>query len=243
MPRFSTAIKLLQQKLPGLAGFALLPDAILSQEDSLYLQAQQCCPAKGSFKRKEEFVRGRYCLLRSLQSLGYEDWKENKDLYTSSQAPQLPPGYLGSISHCENATVALAAKQSSLFHGLGVDIETSTRHIRKGFLERITSIEEREYLRKALLVCEQHPESFPDSFPLNEDERAIAIFSAKEAAYKALSSSMQEKIQIFAISISNLKAKENMFGFLATARLTEEEVTLEGCFWKDSAFILSFAKR
>lgn len=89
-------------------------------------------------------------------------------------APQWPPGFVGSISHTERGerVVAIAATgRTERFLSIGLDIEDLERPLSDAAVGKI---------------CRPAELSWVQSIPTLAGKRAMFIFSAKEAFYKAL---------------------------------------------------------
>lgn len=121
-------------------------------------------------KRQAAHLAGRWCAARALEASGC-----NRELQEPcvGQAPVWPKGMLGSISHSEDIAVAVAAS-SERYTGIGVDCETL-----------ISSS-----IAKQLMPLILSPNELPlPNLPYDASEILTYIFSLKESAYKALSSS------------------------------------------------------
>ncbi|MDO3384323.1 4'-phosphopantetheinyl transferase superfamily protein [Gilvimarinus sp. SDUM040013] len=77
------------------------------------------CVSSAVFKRQAEFLAGRYCARRSLSLAGECSGKVG---VASNRQPLWPDGYIGSISHNDSSSVAIASKKQICSY-LGVDIE------------------------------------------------------------------------------------------------------------------------
>lgn len=117
-------------------------------------------------KRQSEFLAGRLCAARALDSnlLPVRD--------VASGLPVWPIGCCGSITHSNGLAAAVAAARSN-WKGLGLDIE------------RILKAKRAMRLRKAILTEEEH-----DWLSAETEEDAAQLttlfFSAKESLYKAI---------------------------------------------------------
>lgn len=117
-------------------------------------------------KRAREFTTGRLLARGLLAELGHVDFALLRD---ADGLPLWPANVIGSISHKEElCIVAVASTRTRL--GLGVDVEPDAP-VKPG-LER--------------LVCRPRERRWLESFGAEESGRHCrAIFSAKEAVYKA----------------------------------------------------------
>lgn len=117
-------------------------------------------------KRKREFATGRGLARRLLSAHGVESAPLLND---PDRAPIWPERVVGSISHTHGYCGVVVAPRT-LYAGLGLDVEQG-EPLKRDLVRSITREEEREALARL------------------PEERALlhakAIFSAKEAAYKA----------------------------------------------------------
>lgn len=128
------------------------------QEVSSWLQSAQ---KRYSFKRKQEWLAGRYCAKKALSKIGVEI-DGLKPL--PSRAPHWPRDVVGSISHTDGLAVAIVSEEAK---GLGIDCETLMSQSRYERLKTAFVSREEEGL------VSLSPETVP-----------TLIFSAKEALYK-----------------------------------------------------------
>lgn len=120
-----------------------------------------------SAKRQRDFLAGRFCAMRALQSAGLVPIQEIG--IAESGLPRWPDGWTGSISHSKGIAVAAVANKT-LCCALGIDVEERIdQHIANEISSQISSPEE-------LLLL--------DTFEL--PTALTIIFSAKESLYKAL---------------------------------------------------------
>jgi 4'-phosphopantetheinyl transferase EntD len=119
--------------------------------------------------RRLEFATGRHCALAALSALNYEAILLGRE---PDGRPRWPPGFLGSISHCERLCVAAVVREP-MFAALGLDVELRAP-LPEGVLELVASPEE-----IAALPC--------DTFPaLGRPPFDTVLFSGKESVFKAL---------------------------------------------------------
>lgn len=111
--------------------------------------------------RLAEFRAGRLAARRAMQHLAVAPCAIP---IGDDRAPIWPPGVLGSISHCAGACMAVVSR-AGIWRGLGLDIEPD-RSLPPEIWPSVLRPEE-------LKFCAANPEA------------ALAIFVAKEAAYKA----------------------------------------------------------
>ncbi|MES9860268.1 MAG: 4'-phosphopantetheinyl transferase superfamily protein [Candidatus Thiodiazotropha sp. LLP2] len=112
-------------------------------------------------KRQKEFRAGRHAAHQALEQLN-APW--HPLLREDNRQPIWPPGYIGSITHCRDACVAVCAKSKDLI-GLGVDVEP-LEPLPKGVDRYIHTAVDSETMRSIEILPER------------------LIFSAKESIYK-----------------------------------------------------------
>lgn len=139
----------------------LLPDPVRFGESDprqLYplIGAEQAAVTKAVQKRRCAFSAGRHA---ARLALGLPDAEIPVG---EKRMPLWPEGFCGSISHSDTLCLAVAAQRAD-YRSLGVDVE------------------EDEPLKEALRPAILHPDE-----RLASCEEAIAIFSRKEALFKAL---------------------------------------------------------
>jgi enterobactin synthetase component D len=119
-----------------------------------------------SFKRKAEYIAGRYCALKILNSLGITAYNifSNED-----RSPIWPRNVLGSITHANNYVSVSISNDSNLF-GLGRDSEYifSKVHTKEVGLS-IAQNKELNYFKG-----------------FSEEEFFTLVYSAKESLFKAI---------------------------------------------------------
>lgn len=126
-------------------------------------------PRAGSVARRIEFALGRRAASEALKELGH---RHDAPLSRVDRLPAWPRGVIGSISHTRigETTYAVAALSTDpTLVGLGVDIE-GIRPISERVINRIAQPDERAWIEQA-----------------DSERRAITVFSAREALFKALS--------------------------------------------------------
>jgi len=122
---------------------------------------------EASMKRQREFLAGRYCALRALQEAGCTASTVPGVLGRS--LPDWPIGWTGSISHCNDLAIAVAAPLTSCA-SIGIDVEGSIDSATASEIACHVALPGEQEL---LLACD-----CTDAIGL--------LFSAKEALYKAL---------------------------------------------------------
>ncbi|MBN2530529.1 MAG: 4'-phosphopantetheinyl transferase superfamily protein [Deltaproteobacteria bacterium] len=120
-------------------------------------------------KRKREFILGRQLARTALKELGVAP---GAILSAKDRTPRWPSGVIGSISHC-NSWCAAAVGLAQDVDFLGIDIEEySARTMSDSMIQSVCVSDELEWLSR---------------LPAHDYHRgAMAVFSAKEAWYKAM---------------------------------------------------------
>jgi enterobactin synthetase component D / holo-[acyl-carrier protein] synthase len=117
-------------------------------------------------KRKSEFLAGRYCAQKTLIDAG----SHNTQVHIgSNNTPYWPSGFVGSLTHCANLSIAYASKRSD-FRNIGVDVE---------------KIMNPELAQKISKLVFQEDKKVHD-WPLSYESLLTLVFSAKEAVFKAI---------------------------------------------------------
>lgn len=145
--------------------------------------------------RLREFAAGRRAAHAALRAAGRPDAAVPM---APDRAPVWPEGFVGSITHCDDACLAAAAPARAA-RGIGLDLEPGTG-LDAGLLPEIATPRERDWL-------EAQPAGRRASL-------ARLIFSAKEAAYKALYPLSGEVLDFDAMEIAPRPAQSRF-----TARL------------------------
>lgn len=117
-------------------------------------------------KVKELFVMGRHAAHLGLKALNSKSIEVGRH---ESREPLWPQGFLGSIAHTTGLAVAVVA-QKNHWRGLGVDVEKLDRSFRFEIDKKMANQQEQAWIR---------------SEPEKIRERTLALFSAKEATFKA----------------------------------------------------------
>ena len=153
--------------LHGLFGSAVQVDASSLCAGATGLSsAEQALVAGAVPGRKSEFATGRLLARRLLAKLGHVDFELLRD---SDRVPLWPENVVGCISHKEDLCIVAVASAHARA-GLGLDVEPD-QPVKPG-LER--------------LVCRPRERDWVESAgPSEQGRRCRAIFSAKEAVYKA----------------------------------------------------------
>lgn len=118
---------------------------------------------------KKRFTRGRRCARKALEFYGYvEDFDILKD---SSGGPIWPEDYVGSISHCDNGSVAAVGRIKDISK-IGIDV---------AHLSVLNKKDYSTFLSEAELAL---MEAIPGDF---QSIAAHILFSFKESCFKAFS--------------------------------------------------------
>lgn len=121
-------------------------------------------------RRRAHFIAGRVCARAALAALGQTNGVADAVIGRSGDgAPLWPAGHLGSIAHCGQAAVAIAASQQH-WAALGIDIEPD-RALPDDAAAYVLDAAEREHLAR---------------LPGGLAHWALPAFSAKECVHKCL---------------------------------------------------------
>lgn len=139
---------------------------------------------QASVARKREHVVGRRCAITALALLGVPGVSE---LATHpSGAAHWPSGYIGSISHCAEVAIALVARDSELA-AIGVDVERiAYNSLARGIAGLVVSERERRLISGVTAEL---------------DRQTTLSWSAKEAAFKALSSRLVSPPELLELQV------------------------------------------
>lgn len=151
---------------------ALFPDPVVTvtATDAMWAgelhPAEAACVGRAVAKRRREFTAGRLCARAALAQLGVRGFPL---LVGPSRVPLWPPGFVGSISHCQGFCAAAVAPRDAVI-GLGLDVERA-EPLESELRARICTASELESFARLAA-----PAGAPDPGKL--------VFSAKEAFYK-----------------------------------------------------------
>jgi 4'-phosphopantetheinyl transferase EntD len=143
-------------------------------------------------KRQKEFRAGRHAAHQALEQLN-APWEPL--LFGDKRQPLWPAGYLGSITHCQGACVAVCAKRNNII-SLGIDVEP-LKPLPKGTAQYIHTSEDKT-------LIQQH-NTLPERL----------IFSAKESLYKCYFPLVEQFFGFQAVSLS-IDTNEQTFRFTPT---------------------------
>lgn len=168
-------------------------------------------------KRRRDFSTGRLLARRLLAEFGHEDFPLLRD---ADRVPIWPANVVGSISHTQNlCIVAVAPCHARL--GLGVDVEPD-EPVKTGFERLVCRPRERQWLESV----------DPDV----RDRCCRAIFSAKEAVYKAFFPRLREVWGFRDVEVE-IQFDENRF--LARLPASADRAEVEGRILRRGGWIAS----
>ncbi len=124
--------------------------------------------ARARDKRAREFATGRYLARCAMADLGVTAASIRR---AEDRSPVWPEALLGSLTHAGDVAIA-AVTQAGAVRGVGIDLEEADRVTEPLFGKLFTAAE-----REALALWERPP---------GRECLAAVMFSAKEAAYKAV---------------------------------------------------------
>ncbi|MCU7917151.1 MAG: 4'-phosphopantetheinyl transferase superfamily protein [Candidatus Thiodiazotropha sp. (ex Epidulcina cf. delphinae)] len=143
-------------------------------------------------KRQREFRAGRHAAHAALDRLNAPSAPL---LRGEKRQPLWPTGFLGSITHCRDACVAVCAEKGDIV-SLGIDVEPLTP-LPEGIARYINTAQEEQFMRRH------------DSLP------GRLIFSAKESLYKCYYPLLQHYFGFHSVSL-NIDIPEQRFHFTPT---------------------------
>ncbi|MBD9653134.1 4'-phosphopantetheinyl transferase superfamily protein [Ensifer sp. ENS09] len=143
-------------------------------------------------QRRREFAAGRRCARAAMQTLGIP---QQTVAAGTDRAPVWPNGIVGSITHCDSLCGAVVARKADGFRSLGLDIEPA-KSLDSHLVELICNSQEIAWLN---MFCRD-----------NQGLMARAVFSAKEAVYKAQYALSGVMLDFHALSI-RLAVMESSF--------------------------------
>jgi len=164
----------------------LFPDTVTSvfsarlPADAVLVGVEQELSTRMAEKRYNEFLHGRHCARLALEAGGYAPVAIGKG---EKREPLWPEQVSGSITHTGPYAAAVVGS-SSLFTGLGLDIETAK------------PLEEK--LFKAICLPEEIALFNPDS----AGQQAKLLFSIKESIYKCLWPTVQSFIDFTEMQVA-----------------------------------------
>jgi 4'-phosphopantetheinyl transferase EntD len=188
-----------EQLLRALADFApagfgrAVADLADADEYELMPQEAACIKAGACQKRRDDFCMGRAAAHKALASINADNGPIPK---SNAGSPLWPEGFIGSISHKQNAAVALAGPKGNIL-ALGLDLEYRADPIGEAVARRICLAEELAWVRADMALFHQCTRM---------------LFSAKESVYKAFSDAFGAKPGFLDIDLAWDAAKGTFFG-------------------------------
>jgi 4'-phosphopantetheinyl transferase EntD len=152
----------LREHFPEILGLALAADYVSDRLSDLRPEEYRVI-AQAATKRQHEFATGRYVARTAMASLEIGACAVGRD---ESRRPIWPEGCLGSISHSGSLAIAAVAR-SEVLRGVGIDLEEVDRVVSQLHRKLFTPWELAAYAQ-------------------GDARWSGLLFSAKEAAYKAI---------------------------------------------------------
>lgn len=169
-----------------------------SAEHMLHPEEKCILSARASAKRKKEFSLGRAAVRLALKQLGLQS--PPPVLQGEGREPLWPEGIVGSITHCEPWAIVAAARRSVALT-IGIDLESATTI-------RIDDI--------GALICHDTERNWvAESGGCRE--RLMMLFSAKEAAFKALYPLCKRFVDFKEVRLKWIPERERFRGELLTS--------------------------
>ncbi|MCC2605701.1 4'-phosphopantetheinyl transferase family protein [Planctobacterium marinum] len=153
-------------------------------------------------KRQSEFLAGRILAGHNLALMGVRGFDIVND---EMRCPQWPKGVVGSISHADAVACCITAPDT-LFQGVGVDVEN------------IMAVKTVEEIRISI-VNQQESLLMRQFSALADNVLFTAVFSAKEAIYKALYPSVRRFFDFSAVNLTGIEADRELLQFEVTESL------------------------
>ena len=179
--------------------------------------AERALVAGAVAKREREFATGRLLARRLLAEFGHVDFALLRD---ANRLPLWPANVVGSISHTKDLCI-VAVTSTRARVGLGVDVEPD-EPVKPGLERSVCRPREREWL---------------ESTEADErGRRCRAIFSAKEAVYKAFFPRLREFWGFQDVEVE-IRFAENRF--LARLPASADRREIEGRILRRGGWILS----
>ena len=166
-PSSSPLAALLQANIPPEMGCGYVCDG-QDYNSELTCRERSCLSVHASEKRRRQFAAGRAAAHVAIRSLG--GTHAGEVLSGPKRFPRWPDGIVGSISHCAEHALAVAALSKN-FQTIGVDIQRILNPAQRVLERRICTPPELDWVRQTA----------------GEELRRLSIiFSAKESLFKAL---------------------------------------------------------
>lgn len=157
----------------SIPGNEIVSNPMIDLESLLSKNEKKLLGENASEKRVREFSLGRLAAKSALKKVFSNSHEGDFEILRKNlRAPLWPVGSVGSISHCSNRAIAIAAR-SDRYKGLGVDMITNKRVVNQKILNVLCSLEEQSTLI--------------NSWNGDLNLLKLIVFSAKESLYKLFS--------------------------------------------------------
>ncbi len=154
-------------------------------------------------KSRENYLAGRIAAHKALEMLGAPTSLPIKT--DPDSVPLWPEGVVGSISHSCSVGICLAAFEKD-FNFVGVDIENYKRSVSPSFIEKMLK---ESSLLSAFRVFE-------------EKEKAVLLFSAKEALFKGIFNALRIKVPFSKCVLTQLLSPNKLIFSVEIAQQPQE---------------------
>ena len=200
-----------------------LPDAVctvrvIDQAALEIHEAEARLVAQAAPRRREHFAAGRICAREAMQLLGHP---VDRLLRADSGAPAWPPGYVGSIAHCEGRALAIVAKASSPWQAVGVDVEPDRPLPADVAGYALTAAERERFARQ----------------PGGLDTLGLLAFSAKECVHKCVHPLRAAFLEFDEVEIDIAGDGFNVLPLSMTARSAFDGLRGEGRWLRADGFV------
>jgi 4'-phosphopantetheinyl transferase EntD len=216
--RLSPSLQRLQSMADGIVPVGVVAVCGSCDGDISKLFALERVSIQGAVGRRQaEFAAGRSSARAALQQLGLGPLPI---MVGEGRAPTWPPGFSGSISHCQSAVIAVAARRSADISYIGIDVEDNLALEAELWPSICTPLE------LSWLNAHDQPGHW-----------AKVMFSIKEAVYKAHYPSTRKLIDFTGVEIIDLDTAGR---FVASLRVGSH-MSISGRHTSNEEFVLSFA--
>lgn len=157
---------------------------------------------KAVYKRKVEYVVGRYCAQQALSLMGVEG---SVGRY-SDRSPKWPPYLIGSITHTHYFNMA-AVGLSRDYMGIGIDSEMMIPSIEIGSLA------------EQFITTEEY--NLATIYGFTDEVWLYIVFSAKESIYKSLYPNIKRYFEFFDFKIISVHRVDEQRGTLVAQLITQ----------------------
>jgi enterobactin synthetase component D / holo-[acyl-carrier protein] synthase len=172
-------------------------------------------------RRRNEFSTGRHLCRQLMSHMGLES--DQSIPVGSNRAPVWPPSIVGSITHTTTLCLAMLAP-SDRYLGIGVDLEETNR-VSDGIWTRVATDSEQRLAGTA---------------PITRAELTAALFSTKEAVFKAIHPLSEDFLEFRDVTIA-FNWSTGSFDARCAGRLTSDRYARrgEGAFSMISGHVIS----